>query len=54
MRQRDERQRQVVQLEREAVVTQDEREKLNDDLAGVQAEQIHYRYTDTLQIHTDT
>ena len=38
VRQRDERQRQVVQLEREAVVTQDEREKLNDDLAGVQAE----------------
>ena len=38
VRQRDERQRQVVQLEREAVVSQDEREKLNDDLAGVQAE----------------
>ena len=38
LRQRDEMQRQVAQLEREAVVTQDEREKLNDDLAGVQAE----------------
>ncbi len=40
VRQRDERQRQVVQLEREAVVSQDEREKLNDDLAGVQAERV--------------
>ena len=35
---RDELLQQVSQLEREALVTADEREKLNDDLAGVQAE----------------
>ena len=35
---RDELRDQVAQLEREALVMTDEREKLNDDLAGVQAE----------------
>ena len=37
-RQRDELSRQVSHLEREAVVSADEMEKANDDLAGVQAE----------------
>ena len=37
-RQRDELSRQVAHLEREAVVSADEMEKANDDLAGVQAE----------------
>ena len=37
-RQRDELSRHVSHLEREAVVNADETEKLNDDLAGVQAE----------------
>ena len=38
IRMRDELSRQVLQLEREAVVGADQIEKMNDDLAGVQAE----------------